>query len=138
MSRAGRTQSPMDDAPKASGNDKLFGYDRNTMLIIGIIVVGLILVLVWYYTRPKKEEEPSRRTIINNGCKTDAECPTGKHCKVSSGLCVECTGDSQCDGNENGNICDMASNKCVQCATDGDCQEGQQCINKVCSPALMA
>lgn len=137
MSRPGRTQSPADEAPKSSRDGKLFGYDRNTVMIIGIVVVALILVLIWWSMRPKKTTEPSKRVIVNNGCKTDAECPTDKHCKASSGLCVGCIADTQCVGNADGTICDMATNKCVECAVSADCQEGQQCINKVCSPEIV-
>lgn len=135
MSRTGRTQSPSEDAPKSGGDGKILGVDRNTAIIVAIVLGALILVLIYWRTRPKKESsDPHKHHVINNGCKTDAECPTGKHCKTSSGLCVECLGDGQCDGNENGNRCDTAANKCVQCNSNSDCNEGQECIGHVCSP----
>jgi preprotein translocase subunit SecG len=136
MSRVGRSQSasPKDEAGSSDG--KILGLDRNTAIIVGIVLVVVVLVVLFWRSRSKKDEEKNPHHIINNGCKTDAECPTGKHCKVSNGLCVECTGDSQCAENANGTICNPASNKCVQCALNSDCEMGQQCINHVCSPAL--
>ena len=136
MSRVGRSQA---ESPKGEGggsDGKILGLDRNTAIIVGIVVVAAILIVLFWRSRAKKAEEKNPHHIINNGCKSDAECPTGKHCKASNGLCVECTGDAHCDGNENGNLCNAATNKCVQCAVDGDCAEGQNCINHMCSPVL--
>lgn len=135
MSRVGRTQSgDMNDSGNGS-DGKLLGLDKNTALIVAIIVIAGILIFLYF--RNKKTTTPAdpRHHIVNNGCKSDAECPTGKHCKTSNGLCVDCTGNSQCDGLTP--LCDTASNKCVECNQTSDCQEGQECIGHVCSPPLL-
>ena len=136
MSRTGRTQTPNQDGSYSLPSDKMFGYDRNTLIIVAIVVVAAILIFLYWYKRRQTKDEPNHHHIINNGCKTDAECPTGKHCKASNGLCVECTGDAQCAESLAGPLCHMATNKCVECATNMDCSEGQQCIAGVCSPSL--
>jgi Cys-rich repeat protein len=138
MSRVGRTQSPSQEGSSEGSDGKIFGLERNTAIIIGIVVLALILILAYYYLRTPaaKSTDPKVHHIPNTKCLTDAECPTGKLCNAATGICVECYEDAQCAESEVGIVCDQSTSKCVECNADTDCLEGQQCIGHVCSPAV--
>lgn len=135
MSQVGRTRSPAQGAePKTpKGNGMYFGLENRTLVlvIIAIVVVVIVGIVIW---RRRQSSEPKKDNhVIKSGCRSDAECPSGKHCRTSTGVCVECTGDEHCAENPNGSHCDVASSSCVACLTTQDCPEGQECMNHTCA-----
>lgn len=135
MSQAGRTRRQ--DVRPSQSRDEESGMsldlnNRTLWLIVVVAVVVIVLGVWWWRSRKPAEPKHNHHRILNTGCQSDGECPTGKHCKTSTGLCVECTGDAHCSGNPNGSLCNAASNTCVACMTAADCADGQTCANHAC------
>ncbi|HVY30697.1 MAG TPA: hypothetical protein VHB79_29260 [Polyangiaceae bacterium] len=63
-------------------------------------------------------------------CLGDSDCDGDKVC--TSGLCkasVDCSDSSDCSG---GQVCDQASGTCVGCLSSKDCDAGQACMDHGC------
>lgn len=60
---------------------------KTEQIVLLVVVIIAILVVIWLVMKPKASEP---------GCKSDTDCPNGKHC--NSGTCVECSFDSDCPG----------------------------------------
>jgi Cys-rich repeat protein len=65
-------------------------------------------------------------------CTTNMQCQTGGMfnngvCNTTTGSCVQCLTNQNC---QNGQICNPATNACVQCVQSTDCQQA----NNVCLP----
>ena len=83
----------------------------------------------------------------DEGCKSDADCPDGQICNLSTSECVDCTpnctgkccGPDGCGGTcpsdcPTGYICNTANCQCEPegCQDDTDCLATQCCQNQVC------
>ena len=91
-------------------------------------------------------------------CTTSDDCTSGSErniCRVSDGVCVECTDEGPCDPDENcsqhmgecarpcaldadcidedDSHCYTAIGFCTECFDDGHCQTGELCANYQCS-----
>jgi hypothetical protein len=55
-------------------------------------------------------------------CVGDGDCPTDSPtCDLSSGRCLRCTGEPDCQHAAGGQVCNVSSGACVQCTLDSDC-----------------
>ena len=134
MSQTGRTKTPKANAGSDHGKeDRMMGMDKKTMMLVVIAAIVIIIIAIWWW-RNRKVTVPEKKgnIVIKTGCLTDGDCATGKHCKGSNGLCVNCTGDSHCSGTPATPVCDTATNGCVGCNTTGECDGGFECVNHTC------
>jgi len=100
-------------------------------IVIGVVVLIVIIVVVVILIRRKKTTATTTKTSVSSKtCTSNANCPAPSVCNTSSGLCVDCLGDSNCSGSTP--KCKTSLNKCVTCLADGDCTTGQTCNNNVC------
>jgi hypothetical protein len=105
-----------------------------TTIILGIIVVILIGVLIWYIITKKAPFTSTKP--LNGACNTDRDCNTNLVC--SGGQCRQapltgCTLSSQCSV---GYTC--ASNECLGtigavCTSSSQCASAFQCISNRCA-----
>lgn len=61
---------------------------------------------------------PTVTQTCNGTCDNSGNCtpcPAGTH--IADGVCVECTTDADCTGNENGTICNQTSKTCTKCSS---------------------
>ncbi len=70
-------------------------------------------------------------------CTDNSACATGQTCDTAKGYCVpagssKCTADADCAGNAAGTKCNTTSGACVACLADGDCNAAS---NETCDTA---
>ncbi len=68
---------------------------------------------------------------INTPCAAGAGVCNGNTCQ-------ECNEDSHCIGNANGEVCDTTSGTCVGCVDDGQCEDGDPCTTNTCNAGTCA
>ncbi|WP_373049497.1 hypothetical protein [Vulgatibacter sp.] len=69
--------------------------------------------------RCKPEAGTCHECLLNSHCIDEAS----PWCDVSTGTCVGCRGDPDCNDSAAGNTCRMADQVCVTCLDDGACNE---------------
>src|SRR5688500_15926742 len=57
------------------------------------------------------------------GCGVHASCPAGSVCDPTTGACVECVTDADCEETAATPWCDPATDTCGRCTSDDDCDE---------------
>jgi hypothetical protein len=70
-------------------------------------------------------------------CATDSDCPGRQfgRCDLRTGVCVACTRDAHCSGEEFEKLCDSARSRCVECLKNADCTGntlGAKCKGNTC------
>jgi hypothetical protein len=64
-------------------------------------------------------------------CMVDGDCETGEVCNLTTYTCelelTGCTADADCVGDPAGEVCNTTSGACVECMIDGDCETGETC-----------
>jgi hypothetical protein len=63
--------------------------------------------------------EPTSHTCVAS-CADGGACPSGTNCNTQ-GVCVGCTGNSDCANASTGHVCNTGSGQCVQCIDDTTC-----------------
>lgn len=106
-------------------------------LIVGLILVGIIGLIIWFLTRNNSSEEETNPGTPS-GCSITG-CPGNLLCNSTTGSCVACLVDGNC---ETGETCN-ASGVCVPdmvdppdtCTTNADCATGLRCgTGGLCEP----
>lgn len=106
---------------------------RRAFIIILIVLMILVIigVLIWAFLRRRAlANAPSTGTITGEKCTADSDCVSDRKCKVSTGFCVECLNDDNCDSPIP--FCNTGTNVCVQCNNSGNCPSGTTCNNGNC------
>lgn len=65
-------------------------------------------------------DEEAKRCV----CTSATGCASPLHCDVSTGNCVECLNDQDCN---DGDFCDPLTAECVACLIDEHCDDGDYC-----------
>lgn len=114
--------------PQTSQTPQIPPKKKRTGLIIGIIigVILLIIIIVVIILLLRRGSNKSTTTK----CTTNANCSGGTVCDISTGACVTCLSDANCD--DPTPVCNTSTKKCVGCLADTDCTGGLICKNNTC------
>lgn len=74
--------------------------------------------------------DTGRHACVPGDC-VSLGCPEGTHCREENSTCVECLGNSHCEGTDRP-YCAEAINTCVPCEYDADCGQGKVCVEHAC------
>lgn len=98
------------------------------VIIVVLLAIGItVAIILWRRSQSSSSGGGGGGTIR---CSTNSDCPSGKVCNTSTGVCVTCASNSDCP-----TATPVCSNgTCVECATSANCTDPIQpiCSSNVC------
>lgn len=127
LTRAGRNEMSQ-PPPKKSRTGLIILI---VVIIVIILAVGITVgIILWR----RSQTSSSGGTPVTK-CVTSGDCPSGKVCNTSSGICVTCLTDANCSGSTPACV----NNSCLECATNSHCTDPLEpiCSNNQCVDCLV-
>jgi hypothetical protein len=95
------------------------------VIIVILLAVGItVAIILWRRSQTTDNGGGGGGTTT---CSSTSDCPSGKVCNTSSGICVTCLTDANCPTNNPACV----SNNCVKCATNAQCNTDP--LQPICS-----
>lgn len=121
-----KTREQVSSPPKESRINRIA-----IIIIVFVVIILIIALIVWIFTRPRKNKQAF------TGCKSNADCQNGQICN-QNGECVNPSQDNDQDNNEGHNKhceCDKCYKKkksepceeCDDCMRDGETDHENSC-----------